>query len=202
MDKVKAGLRGLNAVQKAGRAAVVYDQMNGNPHFPNPVPSMPEFHAAYIELKESVLAALDRGRMALARRNRAEERMDMYLSGLAGYVNTVAMGDKLKLISSGFPLAKQGAPVSSLNKPSNVTVRATPFPGQVKMRWERVPGALIYQVERALDIHGQQWERIGLTSRLVLVVEDVQPHTMQWFRVCAIGTKTQSPYGSAFGKAA
>lgn len=205
MNKVKAGLRGLSPVEKATRAAIVYNHMNGNPDFPAPSPSMAELHAAYIELKEANLAALDRGRRALLRRDMAVERMNEYLTRLAGYVNSTCLGDTLKLASSGFELVKRPAPISALREPVQLKVRGTAFPGQLKLRWERVPGALVYEVERALHAIGEpdRWERVCLISRPSIVLDGFPSHVPQRFRVCAVGTRTQSPYSApAFGRAA
>ncbi len=205
MHKVKAGLRGLTALEKATRAAVVYSRMNGNPDFPDPSPSMAEFHAAYIELKEANLAALDRGRMAIARKDRAVERINAHLTRLAGYVNSTCLGDIHKLMGSGFRLVERPAPINRLETPRRITVRPTLYPQQLKVRWERVPGAVIYQVERATksDAGQEQWERVALTTRTNYLVDEMPSHVPQTFRVCAVGTKTESPYSQiAFGKAA
>ncbi len=204
MDKVKAGLRGLTANEKATRAAIVYSQMNGNPNFPAPSPSMAEFHAAYIELKEANLAALDRGRAAIARKDRAVKRIDEYLSRLAGYVNSECLGDILKLSSSGFRLIKRGEPISSLESPRRVIARATAYPEQIKVRWQRVPGAVYYKLERATSAHGEEekWELVEITTRTYHVVKAMPSHETQTFRVCASGTKTVSPYSQkAYGEA-
>lgn len=205
MNKVKAGLRGLNPKEKEQRAAIVFGHMNGNPDFPNPSPSMAEFHAAYLELKAANLAALDRGRKALIRRDSAVERMDLYLTRLAGYVNSACLGDILKLMNSGFQLVKRGSPISSLDSPKAVTVRPTVFPGQVKLRWQRVPGAIMYVVERATSAYGQpeQWERVDETSRPQYVLHGMASRVPLRFRVRALGTKVKGPYSAeAFGQAA
>ena len=205
MEKVKAGLRGLNPLEKATRAANVFKSMNGNPNFPDPTPSMAEFHAAYLELKRANLAAMDRGRRAIFERNQAVERINDYLSRLASYVNSVSQGDVEKLVTSGFFLVKRAEPINSLKQPMNLTVRATAYPGQVKVRWENVPGAIIYQVERLVkEIDGtEQWERVVLSSRPKAVIGGLTSYVDQQFRVCAVGTKTQSPYSNvAYGKAA
>jgi hypothetical protein len=165
---------------------------------------MAEFHAAYLELRRTNLAAQDRGRRAIFQRNMAVERMDQYLSRLAAYVNSVCMGDVSKLITSGFLLVKRAEPINSLSQPEQVTVRSTAFPGQVKVRWQNVPGALIYQVERLMkDTNGEErWERVALTSRPQLLVDGLPSYVPQRFRVCAVGTKTESPYSpGAWGKA-
>lgn len=205
MDKVKAALRGLNARGIATRAAIVYNHMNGNPDFPNPSPSMAELHAAYIELKEANLAALDRGRRALFRRDMAVERMSHNLTRLAGYVNSTCLGDTEKLANSGFELAKRPTPASSLDQPKHLKVRPTPFPGQLKLFWKRVPHARMYHVEQALHAPGEpeRWEFIAYTSKPLLIRDGYPSHTPLTFRVYAVGTHGRSPYSpEAFGKAA
>lgn len=205
MDKVKTALRGLNPQKIASRAAIVYTHMNGNPDFPNPSPSMAEFHAAYIELKEANLAALDRGRRALSRRDSAAERMSQFLTRLAGYVNSTCLGDRVKLANSGFELAKRPTPASTLDQPVQLKVRPTPFPGQLKLFWKRVPHARMYHVEQALHAPGEpeRWEIIAYTSKPVLIREGYPSHVPQTFRVYAVGTHGRSPYSPmAFGKAA
>jgi len=204
MNKVKAGLRGLNPLEKAGLAAIVYGNMNGNPDFPNPSPSMAEFHAAYLELKAANLAALDRGRMAIARRNRAKKVMEQYLSRLAGYVNSVCLGDTLKLMRSGFELTKRSSPINSLDVPMSLKARPTEFPGQLKLRWKRVQGAIMYTVERSNLVNGQPgpWERVDETSRTYYDIDGLRSDEMHCFRVRALGTQVKGPYSQiAFGKA-
>lgn len=58
MEKVKAGLRGLNADQKLGKGKLVLGALSGNPHFPNPVPTLAELDAACIELQAANIAAM------------------------------------------------------------------------------------------------------------------------------------------------
>ena len=48
----------------------------------------------------------------------------------------------------------------------------------------------------------ERWERVALTSRPQLVVNGLPSYVPQRFRVCAVGTKTESPYSpGAWGKA-
>ncbi|MBK9175940.1 MAG: hypothetical protein IPM46_06285 [Flavobacteriales bacterium] len=67
------------------------------------------------------------------------------------------------------------------------------------MKWERVPGALIYQVEEEVTTAagGKEWQRVELTSRPKLVVEGRPSDQFHKFRICAVGTKAQSPYAEA-----
>ncbi|MCB9170876.1 MAG: fibronectin type III domain-containing protein [Flavobacteriales bacterium] len=205
MNKVKTGLRGLNPRQKAVRARIVRTRLTGNPHFPDPQPSLMELTKAIDRLQAANLAALDRGRLAIMERNAAEKAMNDMLTRMAAYVNSAALGDPLKLASSGFLLAKRPRPISSLREPRQIKARPTPFPGQVEIRWEGVRGALVYEVERAVGAFGpdRRWVRIAVTSKPRLLVEDLGSNEQHTFRVYAIGTRTYSPYSQeASSKAA
>ena len=90
MEKVKAGLRGLNALEKLTKGQIVLKQMSGNPDFPNPEPSMAELQIAVDELEDACEKALDRGHRAIVRKQLAVAVMDQYLTRLAGYANSAA----------------------------------------------------------------------------------------------------------------
>jgi hypothetical protein len=195
MGKVKTGLRGLSAEAKLVKANVVLEKISGNPHFPNPEPSMLELEAAREGLKEAIVDALDRGRMACARKQAAVAEMDSMLTRLAAYVNSAALGDVRKLVSSGFALVKRPEPISTLNQPAVLRSKYSPYPGRVDLRWKRVPGALVYEVEISQEAGGNDdWKRIAITSRPQLVVADLVQHSFHSFRVRAIGTQTESAY--------
>ncbi len=136
---------------------------------------------------------------------RAVARINNHLTRLlAGYVNSVCPGDIEKLLRSGFNLAKRGSPINSLAVPMFLKARPTVYPGQVKLRWQRVPGAIMYAVERSTMEHGQPkvWERVDETSRPEYVLHGLQPNELHCFRVRALGTKVKGPYSPvAFGKA-
>ncbi len=195
MEKVKAGLRGLTAGDKLIRGRLVYDHMSGNPHYPNPVPSMLELRAACQELEEANLAALDRGKLACARKASAVSRMDQYLSRLAGYANSAALGDIQKLMTSGFELVRQAEPRSSIAMPY-MHARRVIMPGQIEIGWTSIRGALMYELERNVNSYGEEecWERVMMTSRPWHVINGLEPNSWHTFRVKAYGTRTEGPF--------
>ncbi|MBP9138415.1 MAG: fibronectin type III domain-containing protein [Flavobacteriales bacterium] len=198
MNKVKAGLRGLNGLQKENLAYHIYTSMNGNPLFTESEPTMSELHAAYEVLQAANIQATDRGRIAIIHRNSTVERMDRLLTRLAAYVNSVCLGDAVALSSSGFALAHKPVPITNLEAPQRLRVRRTNFPDRMLVQWQRVQGAIIYEVEALLPGF-LDWQRVELTSRPELMVAADLAHPNVQFRVCAVGRKAQSPYsGSSF----
>lgn len=198
MEKVKAGLRGLSAEDKAVLGESVYNALLGNAHFPDPQPSLATYRAVLDELYAANVDAIDRGRRACARKRVAVAEFDKATARLAAYVNSIALGDVTKLGTSGFKAAKRPEPQNTLEQPKVIEFRHTYWENRVEMRWERVPGALIYQVERTLPASGQEdnWERVGLTSRLKLAVERECNGIRYAYRVCAIGAQLQGPYSN------
>jgi len=124
--------------------------------------------------------------------------MDRLLTRLAAYVNSVCLGDAVALSSSGFALAHKPVPITNLEAPKRLRVRRTNFPDRMLVQWQRVQGAIIYEVEALLP-GLLDWKRVELTSRpeLLVAADLAQPNVQ--FRVCAVGRKAQSPYsGSSF----
>lgn len=200
MNKVKTGLRGLSASDKLVKGQVVLMQMSGNPDFPAPVPSMADLQLACTELEVAIREAEDRGRRAIFRKQQAVVVMENYLTRLAGYANSVALGDAQKLLNSGFELAKRPEPISDLSRPQGLRNIRSVFPGVVDLSWHRVPGALVYEVElRITNAQGEhQWQRVALTSKPRHQMNGFVPYSNQVFRVRAVGTQTQSPYSMDF----
>lgn len=194
MDKVKTGLRGLNALDKLSRGRIVLQHMSGNPHFVNPEPSMAELQAACDELSEACQKAEDRGRIAILRKQMAVDRMDQYLTRLAGYANSTALGESSKLMSSGFELVKSPQPRNTIEAPVKFGSMRTFMPGEIKLRWKCVPGALIYELETVIS-EERGWERLLMTSNPRVTLNELVPNSWHVFRVRAIGTKATGPYG-------
>ena len=199
MSKAKAGLRGLNGVQKAEKASTIYTGMLNNPHFPDPVPSMVEFAQAIEQLKEANIAALDRGRIAIARRNSAEQEISTMITRLAGYVNSVSLGDAEKILSAGFDLVKRPEPISQLPAPRSATVVATPIPERLLLRWKRVPGAVMYQVDEAVGgtEDGPDWKLLDIVTDHRMEINGHDKRGSYRFRLRALGTRVKGPYTTA-----
>jgi hypothetical protein len=189
MEKVKAGLRGLSASDKVSLGNAVLDSMSGNPYFPHPTPSLIDMEHVTKALQQACVDALDRGRMACARKRSAVTRFDRTFSALAAYVNSVCMGDSIMLYSSGFPVAKRPEPLTDLKVPEALSFERTQFPGVLQVRWDSVPGAVMYEVESQVGQVGNEWQRIAQTTRLTARIMHDRNSPPAGYRIKAIGTK-------------
>lgn len=200
MNKVKAGLRGLSAADKLMKGRVVLKQMSSNPDFPDPVPTLAELQVACQELDIAIREAEDRGRRAIARKDRAVVVMENYLTRLAGYANSMALGNAQKLLNSGFDLVKRPEPISALSRPQGLRNIRSAYPGVIDLVWNRVQGTLMYEVElrKTNELGEHEWHRVASTSKPRYVMSGFEPYSSQVFRVRALGTKTESPYSMDF----
>lgn len=194
--KAKAGLRGLKASEKKRHATAILESMRGNPLFTAPSPSMVEFGEAIDRFEQAMIEALDLGRRAVIRKNLAEQVITDMISRLAGYVNSVCMGDEVKILSSGFELAKRPSPISAISAPKAATARPGSGTDQLILRWRTVPGAVVYLVEEAVgkDPQTAEWSFLDVTSDHRMELEGRNKVKTTTFRVQAIGRRTKGPF--------
>lgn len=187
----------MTPLSKVVLAGNVVKAMSGNPDFPDAGPLLAELDAARLELAEANKAALDRGRLACARKRVAVSRVNLIFTRVVGYVNSVALGDSLKLLSSGLPLAKKPEPFTELRAPKEFDFRPSQFLHLVQAYWDDVPGAVMYRVEAA-PVNGsdESWQQVALTSRREATVpRSINGASLQ-FRVRAVGTQVEGPYSN------
>jgi len=86
-------------------ADIVLTAMEGNPHFPDPTPSLSELESAYNEyLMNLVRVNWTRGRVDRELKRESKARLATLLGELAAHVNFVAKGKLSILYTSGFPV--------------------------------------------------------------------------------------------------
>ena len=187
----------MNASDKQVLASGIHQSMVGNPLFPAPSPSMAEFGQAIADLKKANLDAEDRGRTAILHRDLADEKISDMITRLAGYVNSICLGDPQQILSAGFKLIKRSEPLSAIGAPRTAQARPSALPNQLDLRWATVPGAIMYMVEEATGgtFDTPEWTMIKLTSDHRMVLEGRDKSQPCSFRVHAMGRRnTKGPF--------
>ena len=195
MRIVKTDLRGLNAIQIQAKARMVYNNVNGNPLFPAPVPSMAEFGAALDELGTAITSARYGGRILVFKKNMAVLKVTQWLRQLAGSVSAAAAGNERVVLAAGLDMRRRSTRIAALAAPTRLRAHYTGHTGRIYLRWAPVHGARTYQMyvcEGAL-VNDQDWRMIGTTSGSRHMVTDLESGRFYYFRVQAIGAAGTSP---------
>jgi hypothetical protein len=159
--------------------------------------------------------ALDLGKTRKAKMREAERELDNSMRTLRDYVNEVADGDVVLILSTGFDVSKVPAPIGPLPQVEKLESLVTKFPGTADLRWSPVKGSRSYVVELMLEpteapkplfnAEGEavftaqekdEWRYATSTSRGRATLGTLLSARYYWFRVAAIGAAGQGPYSN------
>lgn len=186
--RVKLGLTNLSATELVAKAQGVHDAMTGNAHFATPVPTMPVLQTAIDALSAANAAvANNRGRAEYRERRTTEIEVRGLLKQLGAYVQMTSGGDPEIIESSSFAVVKRGSPIGELPPPRNLGSRFTTMSGRVALKWDREDGAEMHHVFMSTSSDPFNWVLIGATSKSRFNVDSLEPGTIYWFAVTAIG---------------
>jgi hypothetical protein len=176
----------------AGR---ILTALTGNVHFVAPRPALAEIEAARDAFAATV-ATLDRGSAAVARRDAAREPLEVLLRLLALYVQQTSQGDRVILISSGFPLQKIRQPTGIPAAPQNLRLKQGKS-GDLIARCNAVPNALSYQWRYTTSAAPLAFIQPDPTGKSTCTIPALTPGTQYVVQVRVIGRKGTSDWSEA-----
>jgi hypothetical protein len=180
-------------IVSSGRILVA---MNGNPNFPAPIPVLSDITAT----RNAFIAAVntDKGgpQVAVTRRQ-LRAQLAVQLRSLALYVQQTSGGDRLMLISSGYPLQKARQPVGLLPAPDNLRLARGKATGQLKARCNAVPQASSCQWRYATAAAPTVWTLADPTAAASIVLTALAPGTVYVVQVRAVGTQGPSDWSDS-----
>lgn len=196
MAQLKKGLSNLNSTQLLAKASFIVERMTDNPAFPDPKPSLTTVSDAIASLQVAYVEALDKGVLALATRRLREKELRLLLTQMAGYVSSVAAGNELAILSSGFEVARRGSPAPEPAMPQDVRASITDHVGRAALSWKPVDAALAYQVQwTAGDPASEQgWNMVAWSTRSSRKLSGLPSGQVAYFRVAALGTAGMGPW--------
>jgi hypothetical protein len=194
MRQVKTDLRGKNAFDVLGQAKNTLKMMEGNPHFPDPLPSLADLRAACEELQDSLVETTHGGnRLQYLRKQQRLERVCTLLKGLAAYVGVMARGSSSAVVSAGFELRRPSTRITELKAPNDLRATTGTHWGTIDLRWDPVRGARFYRVFITDEPSKDQWQVLALTSSSRYKAVDLPHLQYRWFKVEAVGAHATSP---------
>ena len=171
----------------------VLDGMTNNATFPNPSPDLVTLKQTLQDYQTAYNQAANGDSKLVSVKNDKRAVLRDQLSKLATYVNSVADGDKTKLLSSGFPLARQKAVAQKLATIDKVEVDiATPTQATTSLK-KRVAGAKSYIHQYSTDAvsNDAKWVQKFITDTSYTFT-NLQTGVKYMFQVIAIGPNGQA----------
>jgi hypothetical protein len=172
--------------------------MTANPAYPVPLPTLAVLSAA----RDGFIAAVngnDRGKLAIAARNKARVPYAAALRELSMYVAQLCQGDLVTLLSSGYPAQQRRGAVVQIapSTPANVRVRQGLSSGQLVGRCDRTAGAALYQWRYATAVAPTVFTVTDINSRGRVTLAGVAPGTQYLVQVRACGNRGSSDWSDA-----
>lgn len=189
MSNIRLSLWKLIPTALLALIRTVIANMTGNANFTTPKVSMATMGQMADDLETAITLATNGDRQSrILRDNLVLEAREM-LKTQADYVRSECQGDRAKLESSGFELAKHREPVEKVGIPGNVKAETGFGAGEIEFRWKSVHGAHAYSMEKGvLDDKGVMvWSFISFTTRTRNILTGLDSHQLYALRVCAVG---------------
>ena len=154
MKSIALNLSRKTVLEKISLGRNVNTLMTGNLNYATPNPPLADLVTATDELETAYNNSLDGSRTSKAILREKEAIFDRVITNLANYVENVAAGDEIKLLSSGMPLRKDKETIGMLEAPQDVKLSAGPGAGKLWLRYEKVKGASNYEIQIAYELPG------------------------------------------------
>ena len=149
--KVSLGLKKFSAGDKVELARAIVLAMTGNSNFTTPVPALNVIATAATALDVALQNAQDRGKTKVALAHAAEADLDNLLTRLSLYVESVSNNDPARILSSGMNVKSGKTPPQLPDAPENLSTAIGANEGEIKLNWDKAPGAKVYVIEQTDD---------------------------------------------------
>lgn len=182
------------------KAQLIISSLTGNANFPTPTPTLAALQTALDAFSEALVKAGTGNRVDIAIKNEAREVLIDLMRSLCTYVNFTANGERSILLSSGFSISKEREPVI-ITKPQNLKVENGLSSGELLVSVSSVKGASAYLHEYTTDatLAPAGWVSNATTTSKALL-NNLQPGTMYYCRVGAVGANGQLVYSDAVSR--
>lgn len=179
------------------KAQMVVINLTSNPNFPATTPSIADFTLLKQAYTQALQDSAEGSKTAIAIKNQTKEELLIAMRNLATNIESLAQGDRAKMVSSGFDLAGDGENVPPLGGPINFVLSDGLNPGELKLSVKAVQQAVSY-------VHEYTEGPVTEDSKWISKISTSREHTFTgvrsgvrvYGRVAAIGRKGQQAYST------
>jgi hypothetical protein len=183
------------------RSEEIISNLTGNPNFPTTMPSLADFTALQATYSTNLVAAGMGDKAAIALKNQSKQELLDAMRLLAINIESQSMGNRVKMVTSGFDLASEGDNVPVLAAPQNFRLTDGVNAGELRSVVKGVPQAIMYSHEYTLTTPDENTIWIpAMVSSVEYVFTGLPGGTKVYVRVAAVGRKNQVAYSNVLSR--
>lgn len=108
---------------------------------------------------------------------------------LGAYVQSASGGDEQKILSSGFDTVAVAGSRPPVGQVYNLRLKEGTWTGQIRALWNKVPGAVCYEVHLSEALHGDSFRHYRTVCKTRFVLTDLEPGRIYYVRIIAVGRR-------------
>jgi hypothetical protein len=206
MAQIKVSIAKMPVPKKIQFVRQIVSEMSKNAKFKAPSPDLNVLSSAAAAVEaayNAAQAARVNAKEQTSIMNKRVGALESLVMQEANYVQNVSGGDKATIESSGFGVRIEPSRIGQLEAPANLKVNPGQSDGTISLAWQKVHGAKMYNIERALDsAQGLDWTTVLSSTKTRASVNSMHSGHRYWFRVAAVGSAGQGPWSDAISKIA
>lgn len=192
--KIVLNLRRLSDSEIETQSVAIATAMTNNPYFPEPMPSLAALNNSLKLYTDSLALVKNGGRVQVALKKEAREKLEQSLTNLAADCSAIARGNRGILASSGFNLNTETSTPRILTYPENFTVEVGNNPGEALVYLNPVKHAKSYVfLWGATPFINETWLHT-IESKPFCIITGLTPGTTYSFKIGIGGSKGQTVY--------
>ncbi len=184
--KVRLGLSEKSILEKCELGYTIVTNCTGNTNFPTPSPALDDIAQICDSARTAYEASRGGGVELTAIMHEREIAMEIVLTAFASYVDNIAQGNELIILSAGVDASKDPEHPGNPTQVTGLEAKSTLMQGEIKIRFNKVKIALCYVLYRALTADGP-YEQVAIISSTRFNDTDLQSLQKFWYKVQALG---------------
>jgi hypothetical protein len=169
-------------------ATNVVNRMSADPQFASLKPHVELLSLCDTAFDLAVSNALHGGTQLTKEKNRKMEELKNQLEVVAIFIEGLAQENEDVVLAAGYEVKKAGESITDITEPTGLKVINVDRSGSVKLKWEAVPGAINYGIERKIG-DNPVWQNGDYSSAKSVVIPGLPPGAYVSFQVRAYARK-------------
>lgn len=195
MNKVKIGLRGLNAQALVAKADHIATSKAWGVLFSASTRELETLKRSKSALAQAAEVAAYGDKRAIELRRKRETELKDAIRNLAAFVNHKSGGDHQVIADAGFEIKQTNNRPAPVSVPEEPKLKRTDVSGELIVSWKPVKNSRNYivQANTKNPKSHDDWSIASFSTRSRCTLSDLKPGKTYWIRIRAIGSEGMGP---------